>query len=487
MFDKEDGSGITFWDMVGYGWDLLAKWAWAVVRWGVGAVDMIWDGYANIADVATNTAADLTGIQWLRTNISEKEWIIDKVWKPVYKWIDEWNKLTDSELWKTNEWQLGVDIIKTLWEFVAPGWVAKKAGAATKIPKALSSLVEKLKGIPKAMDEIKLAMARGNKIDKSYLTEVANRYGWDTKAILNFDDLKGFNADELTTAQSAMKAIDEGKSVNSIPWFHELPEKLKTHVYNFSEWKWGMTKEYVPSARRVAKESQMDDITWKYNAPDGWISIADDITDINKSVGKYNQKFDNATPDANYDMSTFKSRLESASPEVKQSLIKKYPTLAKIIIWWGWITAALWIYWAMRDDEKKELKKDIAGSEVNMSKPGVDGSITIPTTDPSVNMSKTPEVNMSKPADPASIAAKKQEIELLKEKNKSTLNMGTSVVDLMKGLGLDSSDTARKIAFEKITGKPYQRTAEQNIQLYALVEEALSTGKNLELFTPIKR
>lgn len=461
MFDKEDGSGITFWDMVGYGWDLLAKWAWAVVRWGVGAVDMIWDGYANIADVATNTAADLTGIQWLRTNISEKEWIIDKVWKPVYKWIDEWNKLTDSELWKTNEWQLGVDIIKTLWEFVAPGWVAKKAGAATKIPKALSSLVEKLKGIPKAMDEIKLAMARGNKIDKSYLTEVANRYGWDTKAILNFDDLKGFNADELTTAQSAMKAIDEGKSVNSIPWFHELPEKLKTHVYNFSEWKWGMTKEYVPSARRVAKESQMDDITWKYNAPDGSITLPDATSDMDKIVWDFNKL------------------LETASPEIKDSLMKKYPKLSKTLIGWGWITAALWVLWAMRANEKEQLMNDIASPKVNT--PDMSRAEEEPVSTP--DMSRAEE----EPTTPDTIAAKKKELQLMKEKNAGTLNASSSVVDLMKMLWADSTMEARKVLFEELTSKPYEGTAEQNIQLKTLVEEMFSNGTLSDKIKSFKR
>lgn len=470
MFNKEDGSGITFWDMVGYGWDLLAKWAWAVVRWGVGAADMIWDGYANIADVATNTAADVTGIQWLRTNLSEKEWIIDKGAKPVYKWIDEWNKLTDSELWKTNEWQLGVDIIKTLWEFVAPGWAAKKAGVVTKIPKALSSLVEKLKGIPKAMDEIKLAMARGNKIDKSYLTEVANRYGWDTKAILNFDDLKGFNTDELTIAQSAMKAIDEGKSVNSIPWFHELPEKLKTHVYNFSEWKWWMAKEYVPSARRVAKESQMDDITWKYNAPDGSITFADDVTDINKSTGKYNQKFDNASPDASYDMSTFKSRLESASPEIKQSLMKKYPKLATALAW-GSVVTALWIYWAMNDNEKKEIMKDIWWDKTQSSA--------------DKNQPYTPSMIWSDD-EPLSITEKKKELENIKWSRKD-LNTDTSVVDLMKSLGADSAMEARKKIFEDVTWRSYSGTAEENVELIKLVEEMYSTGKLNKYLQPIKR
>ena len=51
--------------------------------------------------------------------------------------------------------------------------------------------------------------------------------------------------------------------------------------------------------------------------------------------------------------------------------------------------------------------------------------------------------------------------------------MATSVVDLMKGLGVDSKQEARKLIFEKMTGKTYTASAEDNIKLKSLVEKVL--------------
>lgn len=92
--------------------------------------------------------------------------------------------------------------------------------------------------------------------------------------------------------------------------------------------------------------------------------------------------------------------------------------------------------------------------------------------------SKDPEVNKpdmtNAEIEPDTVDAKKKELELIKEKNAGKLNTATSVVDLMKALGVDSKQEARKIIFEKMTGAPYTGSAEDNIKLKALIEEAFT-------------
>lgn len=65
--------------------------------------------------------------------------------------------------------------------------------------------------------------------------------------------------------------------------------------------------------------------------------------------------------------------------------------------------------------------------------------------------------------------------------------MATSVVDLMKGLGVDSKQEARKLIFEKMTGNTYTASAEDNIKLKSLIEEAFSKGTLPDYFPSLKR
>lgn len=90
--------------------------------------------------------------------------------------------------------------------------------------------------------------------------------------------------------------------------------------------------------------------------------------------------------------------------------------------------------------------------------PTEDGSITMPpmdepkaNEDPKVNI---PDMSRSE-EEPDTIEAKKKELELIKEGTAGKLNTATSVVDLMKALGVDSKQEARKIIFEKMTGSTY--------------------------------
>ena len=111
--------------------------------------------------------------------------------------------------------------------------------------------------------------------------------------------------------------------------------------------------------------------------------------------------------------------------------------------------------------------------------------ITLPPQD-NLNPSKALNIDNKEPS-VDSIEAKKKELELMKEKNAGTLNTSTSVVDLMKMLWAESTQEARKLIFEKTTGKPYTASAEDNMQLKSIIEEMFSKGKLPDYITPIKR
>lgn len=467
MFNKEDGSNITFWDAAWLAWDLTAQAVTSVWKWAYDLVDMWGDGISFMTDLFTNVAADVTGKDWLRTSFSANKWIIDKWWELVAEWKKQINEATKSKLRDTNEGQLAFDVVWTVWEFVAPaGWWAK-------VVKKIDSkaMVESLKKIPKAMDEIKAMMSNWEKMNQSKIMNIYEKYSWEANVIPDFQKLisnPNVTGEQVEVANMAMKAIDSWADFHNIKWFKELPRELQDYVLNFSQWKWWIAKDlsYVKSDRMMSKEWQMDDIVWKYNAPSWGITLPEAPSDIDKIVWDFNKA------------------LSSVSPEVKDSLMKKHPKLTKAIIGWGGIAAALWVLWAMRADEIESVKNDIASSTASAPNMSKNPEVNMSKADPE---SKDPESNMSKLYDPDTIESKKKELEAKKEKNAWTLNASTSVVDLMKMLWANSTMEARKILFEKLTSKPYQGTAEQNIELKALVEEAFSTGKNLDLITPIKR
>lgn len=462
MFNKEDGSGITFWDAAWLAWDLTAQWITSVGKWAYDLVDMWWDWLSFMADLFTNVAADVTGNDGIRTSLSANKWLLDKWGEHIAEWKRQINEATKSKLRDTNEGQLAFDVVGTVWEFVAPaGWGAK---VAKKIdPKAM---VESLKKIPKAMDEIKAMMSNWEKINQSKIMNIYEKYSWEANVIPDIKKLitenPNITVEQATLANTAMKAIDGWADFHKIEWFKELPKDLQDYVLNFSEWKWGMAKDLTKkSDRMLAKEWQMDDITGKYNAPDGSITLPDATSDMDKIVWDFN-KF-----------------LETASPEIKDSLMKKYPKLSKTLIGWGGITAALWVLWAMRANEKEQLMNDIASPKVNT--PDMSRSEEEPVSAP--DMSRAEE----EPTTPDTIAAKKKELQLLKEKNASTLNASTSIVDLMKMLWANSTMEARKELFEGLTSKQYEGTADQNVQLKALVEEMFSNGTLSDKIKSFKR
>ena len=183
------------------------------------------------------------------------------------------------------------------------------------------------------------------------------------------------------------------------------------------------------------------------------------------------------------------------SPDLSKSeMLSKWPKLMKTIttVGPGGVVALLNQIDRLDEQEFQEFMQsqsdgatEVAPQQPTKEAPN-DGGITMPEAD-------TKDVPVNKPdrflseVEPTTIADKKKELELLKEKKAWDLNMATSVVDLMKGLGVESKAEARKLIFEKMTSRPYTASAEDNIQLKQLIEEAFSKGTLPDYFPSLKR
>lgn len=171
--------------------------------------------------------------------------------------------------------------------------------------------------------------------------------------------------------------------------------------------------------------------------------------------------------------------LKNVGPE---DIAKLPPSIKSKILDWAWkLVSAELIDAGLDDDEVAQVEA------VVWSKETVDPGITMPTADPKVDKKEFSPTWAKPEEEPTSIADKKKELQVMKEKNVWTLNASTSVVDLMKMLWANSTMEARKMLFEKLTSKPYEGTAEQNMQLKDLVEEMFAKGTLNDAIQPIKR
>jgi hypothetical protein len=187
-------------------------------------------------------------------------------------------------------------------------------------------------------------------------------------------------------------------------------------------------------------------------------------------------------------------------------IIAKSPKMAALAKAWkfGGKVAVADVIREMTQPEIDEIKAELSSTEdptetpVKDSNEVPDGDITLPTAsdfNPSkariqtiIDDIKNSKFNVDPTATtPDTISDKKKELEILKEKKAWDLNMATSVVDLMKWLGVDSKQEARKIIFEKMTGKTYTASAEDNVKLKALIEEAFNKWTLPEYFPSLKR
>lgn len=181
-------------------------------------------------------------------------------------------------------------------------------------------------------------------------------------------------------------------------------------------------------------------------------------------------------------------KIAASSPE---EIASKWPKISALIKT-GKLAGKLWVAETIRRLEQPEI--DAIDEELNAqeapkepTKETPNDGITFPDMPTSKDFNPSEWSKFNKVEDTQTVSDKKKELELLKEKNAGTLNASSSVVDLMKMLWANSTMEARKMLFEGLTSKPYEGTAEQNIQLKALVEEMFANGTLSDKIKSFKR
>ena len=483
-----NNNDISFWDWTKYAWELIANagiWVW---KWVVDLADLWWDVLAFWTDLATNAAADLTGKDWLRTSLSANEWLMDMTWDHLNKWFDQMKDAVRTKIWETKGWKFWAEAAWFVWELFAPAWTINKWGKAiSKWVEWTKMLVSELKKIPWAFEEVKKLMSSWKKASNPEVMELISKYVpterfqriqdyliWKADDVIDFQWLpKNLTWDQLSIMQNAAENIKNWKLATEVNWFLQLPQNVQKYILK-KNWavssvawkadeatssfiKWGKTPEEFKAGRAARMEESSTDNMFDF--PKG--KTAEEFVE---GRAKSLQDIENASeevltaPDSLSAIEKWKSILSRYSPEELNKLLDQYPKLKT----WSKLALAIGL----------NHIAEVANEEDPVNS---NNDITLPKAD------------ANNKEEPTSIADKKKELQAMKEKNVWTLNASTSVVDLMKMLWANSTMEARKILFEKITSKPYEGTAEQNMQLKDLVEEMFAKGTLSNAIQPIKR
>lgn len=473
------GSGISFAndlmdDATWYAGELAVKWAAWLGRGLANTIDFAGDVAAWATDMVSWGINAALGTPENASDYSSKEWFLDKAWKHINEWFDQIEDATKSKVGKTFIWEKISDWVWFVGEMVSPMWVVNKSVKGAKIAK---EYIQSVKNSPKALAELKAlvikAKEEGREVIQSEIDDVLSR-AWiagkniakDTKWVLDKNLDKHWSLDQFDQwVWLTQKHIDDALRNNSK---EDILKVLDKRVEEMASREWLDINNLwkFDDLNNPLWDSKLDDI----------VKETDNIRDMVMKSSVTWWKSSVLDPKT----ARFLEKIANYSPE---EIVSKWPKLAMIVDkskGAGKLGLADMIR-RMSDDEVGELETVVA----EYNKPVEDG-ITMPPMDSKDMPVNTPDMSRSE-EEPTTVADKKKELELLKEKNAWSLNMSTSVVDLMKGLGVDSKQEARKIIFEKMTGKPYTASAEDNIQLKQLIEEAFSKGTLPDFFQSIKR
>lgn len=101
---------------------------------------------------------------------------------------------------------------------------------------------------------------------------------------------------------------------------------------------------------------------------------------------------------------------------------------------------------------------------------------------PPVDAPSTDTTNTTKPVDSSEKKDRENILNYYEDKNKWKLNMKASVVDLMKGIGVESKQEMRKLIYEDLMKKPYSASAENNIELAQIIRERFTSGEDIKKY-----
>lgn len=475
------GSWITFADELlddakGFWGELATRAFMWVGKGATNAIDFAGDIAAWAVDLGSWVVSEMTGKD-LKTDLLNKKWFLDKAGDHLREWFDQIEDATRSKWGKTSLGENVSNLSGGIGELAAPMWVVWKTGKGAKIAK---EYIQTVKNSPKVLAELKAlvikAKAEGREVIQSEIDDVLSK-SWiagknivkDTKWVLDKNLDKHWSLDQFNQwVWLTQKHIDDALKNNSKD---DILKVLDKRVEEMA------TREWL-DVNNLWKFDDLNNPLWDSKLDD----IVKETDNIRDMVMKSSVAWWKSTV-LDPKTARFLEKVSSYSPEEVASKSPKFAAIVKA----GKFTGKVWVADILRRMSQPEI--DAIEQEVNAQETPeetIDDGITMPPMD-----SKEPEVNKpdmtNAEINPDTVDAKKKELELLKEQNAGKLNMATSVVDLMKGLGVDSKQEARKVIFEKMTGGTYTGSAEDNIKLKSLIEEAFLKGTLPDYFPSLKR
>lgn len=191
------------WETAKYTWDLAnaaVKW---VVKIPIELLDMAWDVASNATDFTTNL---VTGWRW--TNLSNKEWFLDKARDASIEFIDEYWTSNLSDFSKTDAGKLWLDAAEFLSWFVVPvGWTAAKVWQVYNKLKTVKWWAKVAKELESLFD----AARAGKKVDQSQIDNIFAKYSKNPEFIKKWKET--LTADVL----ESKKIADVFKKIQNTP------------------------------------------------------------------------------------------------------------------------------------------------------------------------------------------------------------------------------------------------------------------------------
>jgi len=482
------GNGLSFAndlmdDATGYAGELAVKWAAWLGRGLANTIDFAGDVAAWATDMVSWGINAALGTPENASDYSSKEWFLDKANKHVQGGFDQIEDATKSKLGKTFLGEKWSDLVGFVGELASPMGIVGKAGKGAKIAK---EYIQTVKNSPKVLSELKAlvikAKEEGREVIQSEIDDVLSK-SWiagknivkDTKWVLDKNLDKHWSLDQFDQwVWLTQKHIDDALKNNSK---EDILKVLDKRVEEMA------TREWL-DVNNLWKFDDLNNPLWDSKLDD----IVKETDNIRDMVMKSSVAWWKSTV-LDPKTARFLEKVASYSPEEVASKWPKIAAMMKAGKFAGKVAIAD-VLREMSQPEIDAIEEELNAQETPntpVKENGNSDGITFPDMPTSKDFNPSEWSKFNKTEDTQTITDKKKELELIKEKNAWSLNMSTSVVDLMKGLGVDSKQEARKIIFEKMTGKPYTASADDNIQLKSLIEEAFSKGILPDYFPSLKR
>ena len=273
--------------------------AWkGVTKLGIDTVDLLWDVWAIWTDIVTNAVT-----WWSWTNLSGKEWILDKYSKKSKEFLDKNGDVIKSEWWKTDIGKAWLNIAEKIPEvasyFYWWAWLFKWV----KLSKEAYNV---FKNVPKAKAELKALANAWKEVSQSQVDDILKKYSGSvvkkTEEALAKDPLK--NNDVLDKISKYTPEQIE-----------KLPNELKTKVLN-----------YIKNNKIKTWLAWTATVVWLWQANESWIEL-DQWEQPNEELSQ---------EDLNKLQEHFKSNEDVKPTSYRNREIKKVSDWTFEFVWMDW-------------------------------------------------------------------------------------------------------------------------------------------------------